>query len=113
MPRPWPRGRASPDNAAMAAVFQPPSLTVRHYGAAPGAHVHDHFQVLWSLEGVLELEVAGRGMALSRGQGLVLCPGERHGFESRTGSCCLVLDTCDASWDPCGQPHRARARQSR
>ena len=82
----------------MAAATPSASLTVRHYGAAPGTHVHDHFQVLWALEGVLELEVEGRGLALSRGQGWVLCPGERHDFESPTGSRCLVLDTHDPSW---------------
>jgi len=83
-----------------------PALTVRHYGAAPGGHAHDHFQVLWALDGVLELEVEGRGLALSRGQGLVLCQGERHDFESRTGSRCLVLDTHDAAWHPSWQAHR-------
>lgn len=90
----------------MVAAFHPPSLTVRHYGAAPGAHVHDHFQVLWALDGVLDLEVDGRGLALSRGQGLVLCPGQHHDFESRTGSRCLVLDTHDAAWDPRITLHR-------
>lgn len=90
----------------MAAATFPLSLSVRHYGAAPGAHVHDHFQVLWALDGVLELEVDGRGVALSRGAGLVLCPGERHDFESRHGSRCLVLDTHDASWHPHWQDHR-------
>lgn len=75
-----------------------PTLSVRHYGAAPGGHVHDHFQVLWTLDGVLELEVDGHGLALPAGGGLVLSPGQRHDFESRQGSRCLVLDTHDASW---------------
>lgn len=84
-----------------------PTLTVRHYGAAPGGHVHDHFQVLWTLDGVLDLEVDGLGLALPAGQGLVLRPGERHDFESRHGSRCLVLDTAEPGWlhRPVRTPH--------
>lgn len=89
---------AGSENASMTPALSPASLSVRHYGAAPGRHVHDHFQVLWSLDGVLELEVDGRGLALAAGNGLVLRPGEWHDFESRQGSRCLVLDTADAAW---------------
>jgi hypothetical protein len=38
-------------------------LTVRNYGAAHGRHSHDYFQVLWTLDGCLELEVEGKGLA--------------------------------------------------
>lgn len=74
-------------------------LTVRNYGAAPGGHSHDHFQVLWTLEGCLELEVEGKCVALATGDGLLVRPGDRHDFESRLGSRCLVLDTYDRSWE--------------
>jgi AraC-like DNA-binding protein len=74
------------------------TLSVRDYGAAPGTHVHEHFQVLWTLQGTLELEVEGRGTALASGEATLLHPGERHDFESRQGSRCLVLDTCDPAW---------------
>jgi AraC-like DNA-binding protein len=37
-------------------------------------------------------------MALDAGRGHVLHPGERHDFESRSGSRCLVFDTRDAAW---------------
>jgi AraC-like DNA-binding protein/mannose-6-phosphate isomerase-like protein (cupin superfamily) len=73
-------------------------FSLRRYGAAPGGHAHDHFQVLWTLDGRLELEVEGRGAALDAGQGHVLHPGERHDFESRAGSRCLVFDTADPRW---------------
>jgi AraC-like DNA-binding protein/mannose-6-phosphate isomerase-like protein (cupin superfamily) len=73
-------------------------LSVRRYGAAPGAHAHDHFQVLCVLDGTLELEVGGRGARVAAGQGQVLLPGERHDFDSRDGSRCLVLDTSDPCW---------------
>lgn len=77
----------------------PAALSVRRYGASPGRHAHDHFQVLWALDGRLELEVEGRGARLESGQGCVLRPGERHDFDAPQGSRCLVLDTRDAQWD--------------
>ena len=43
------------------------ALSVRQYGASPGSHSHDHFQVLVGLEGALELEVAGRGWRIDAG----------------------------------------------
>jgi AraC-like DNA-binding protein/mannose-6-phosphate isomerase-like protein (cupin superfamily) len=73
-------------------------LSVRRYDAAPGSHAHDHFQVLCALDGTLELEVEGRGAVIAAGQGQLLHPGERHDFESRQGSRCLVFDTSDARW---------------
>lgn len=78
------------------------SLSVRDYGASRGSHAHAHFQVLVGLQGVLELEIEGRGQRVGAGQGLVVSPGDRHDFEAvaRGGSRCLVLDTADASWAP-------------
>jgi AraC-like DNA-binding protein len=73
-------------------------LTVRTYGKAPGGHVHDHFQVIWPLQGCLELEVEGRGVALQVGDALLVPPGDRHDFESRNGSRCLVLDSSESVW---------------
>lgn len=77
------------------------SLSLRHYGASHGSHAHDHFQVLLGLSGVLELEVRGRGRRIAAGQGCVITPGDRHDFESREGSRCLVLDTAQPDWARC------------
>lgn len=74
-------------------------LSVRTYGQAPGGHMHDHFQVIWPLHGRLELEIEGRGVALQVGDGLIVRPGDRHDFESRDGSRCLVLDSSQAVWN--------------
>lgn len=76
----------------------PDTLSVRHYGASPGSHAHEHFQVLLGLDGVLELEVEGRGQRLGAGAGLVIAPGDRHDFESALGARCLVLDSGDPGW---------------
>ena len=76
-------------------------LSLRHYGASHGSHAHDHFQVLLGLDGVLELEVQGRGRRIAAGQGCVIAPGDHHDFESREGSRCIVLDTTHAGWARC------------
>lgn len=73
-------------------------LSVRDYGASHGSHDHDHFQILVGLEGVLELEVAGRGRRIAAGEGCVVPPGERHDFEGRGPTRCLVLDSHDTAW---------------
>ncbi|WP_137921480.1 AraC family transcriptional regulator [Hydrogenophaga sp. 2FB] len=73
-------------------------LSVRDYGASHGSHDHDHFQILVGLEGVLELEVAGRGQRIAVGDGCVVPPGERHDFEGRGATRCLVLDSHDPAW---------------
>lgn len=84
------------------------SLSLRHYGASHGSHAHGHFQVLLGLDGVLELEVQGRGQRIGPGQGCVIAPGERHDFEARSGSRCLVLDTAHTGWAHCpAQPAQA------
>lgn len=77
-------------------------LSVRAYGASPGSHDHDHFQVLIGLDGVLELEVAGRGRRIGAGDGCVVPPGERHDFEARQGARCLVLDSRAEAWANAG-----------
>ena len=77
-------------------------LGVRNYGASHGSHDHTHFQILIGLEGVLELEVAGRGQRIAAGDGCVVPPGERHDFEARSGARCLVLDSHTRDWGRVG-----------
>lgn len=85
-------------------------LSLRRYGAAPGSHAHEHFQVLVGLQGVLDLEVEGRGRRIGPGDGLLLAPGDRHDFESAAGSECLVLDTRVDLWSLCGAAPREPAQ---
>ncbi|MBX9831523.1 MAG: AraC family transcriptional regulator [Burkholderiaceae bacterium] len=82
------------------------SLSLRHYGASPGSHSHDHFQILLGLSGALDLEVDGRGVRVAPGAGCVIAPGDRHDFESSRGSVCLVLDSAHPDWAQCANPHR-------
>jgi len=87
------------------------ALSVRCYGASHGSHAHDHFQILLGLEGVLELEVNGRGRRVVAGDGLVIVPGDHHDFEAVGAARCLVLDSHDARWQHAhGRPkHEALA----
>lgn len=85
-------------------------FSLRRYGPSPGSHAHEHFQMLVGLEGVLEIEVAGRAARVAAGDALLVRPGERHDFESAAGSRCLVLDSADALWERCA-PRPARQEQ--
>lgn len=84
------------------------TLTLRDYGASHGSHAHDHFQVLVGLDGVLELEIEGRGRRIAAGDGCVIPPGERHDFGADGGSRCLVLDSTLSAW----QRHAGQAAPS-
>lgn len=85
------------------------SLSLRAYGASHGGHDHPWHQLIVGLEGVLELEVEGRGRRVAAGDGLLVPAGERHDFESAQGSRCLVLDSANPLWAECGVlPHRPR-----
>ncbi len=85
----------------------PDLLSLRRYGASPGSHSHDHFQILLGLSGALELEVEGRGVRVATGGGCVIAPGDRHDFESAAGSLCLVLDSAHPAWALCAGPRGA------
>lgn len=88
-------------------MHAPDQLSLRRYGASPGSHSHDHFQILLGLSGALELEVEGRGVRVATGGGCVIAPGDRHDFESAGGSLCLVLDSAHPAWALCAGPRGA------
>ena len=88
------------------------TLSLRDYGMSRGSHAHDHFQVLIGLDGVLDIEVEGRGAGIAAGEAQVVAPGDRHDFEARCeGSVCLVLDTTHALWNRCTERAPADALQ--
>jgi AraC-like DNA-binding protein len=83
----------------------PTHLSLRRYGASPGSHAHEHYQVLWGWRGALELEIEGRGARMTAGRVAVIPPGARHDFWAAelTGprsAQCFVLDTGDAVLEP-------------
>ena len=94
----------------MSMPVPPEHLSLRSYGASHGSHAHDHFQVLVGLDGVLDLEVQGRGRRIAAGDAWLVAPGDAHDFESAGGSRCLVLDTRLDLWSLCS-PAPARPGQ--
>ncbi len=81
-----------------------PTLSLRRYGASPGSHAHDHFQLLWGWQGALELEIEGRGARMTAGRAAVIPPGARHDFWAgdamARGARCFVVDTADPALGP-------------
>lgn len=67
---------------------------VRHYGAEPGRHAHDHAQVLFGLDGALLMDVEGHAAHVDRSCGLVVPAGALHSYCAERPARVLVLD-CD------------------
>lgn len=69
-----------------------PALSLRHYLGSYEPHAHDHAQLLWAEEGLLELELEGRAAFVDRACGLVIPAGVRHAFHSRAPARTWVVD---------------------
>ena len=65
---------------------------VRHYGREGGRHAHAHAQVLFGLQGRLEMEVEGRPAWVDASCGLVVPAGDMHAYHARRAAQVLVLD---------------------
>jgi AraC-like DNA-binding protein len=65
---------------------------LRRYRGDHGAHVHAHTQVLFGLEGCLEVEVEGCLMLVDPTAGLILPPGAVHGSSARFDAGVWVVD---------------------
>jgi AraC-like DNA-binding protein len=73
----------------------PPPLDpalVRHYSAEGGRHVHDHAQVLFGLDGTLQMEVEGCSAWVDATCGLVIPAGATHAYCAEKTARVLVLD---------------------
>lgn len=74
------------------AVPAPDATLVRHYGAEGGRHAHDHAQVLFGLDGTLQMEVEGHAAWVDAACGLVVPAGATHAYRAERRARVLVLD---------------------
>lgn len=75
----------------MASLLRP-ELTLRRYIGMHASHSHAHAQLLFGLQGRLELELDGRGARVDRSSGLIVPPGTAHAYEAAQEARVWVLD---------------------
>ena len=64
----------------------------RRYRGDHGSHEHEHAQLLFGMDGALEVEIAGHLMRVDATTRLIVPAGERHASSSRHGANVLVID---------------------
>jgi len=74
------------------AVPPVPLASLRRYLGDHGAHVHEHAQVLFGVDGALEVDVDGRAARVDASAGLVVPAGARHASLSLRGASVWVVD---------------------
>ena len=78
--------------------------SVRHYDGEMHAHQHAHVQILYALQGRMELEVDGRAAFVDTASGIVIPAGAVHRYLAQPGSAIAVVDAPE-------QPQLARLRR--
>ena len=68
-------------------------IDVRRYGAEHQAHSHDYHQLVLPLQGLLSIEVDGKGNRVSSNDNLaVIACGQVHGFAAQSDNAFIVAD---------------------
>ena len=73
-------------------VLREVQTSVRHYSGEHLAHAHGHVQILFALQGRMELEVNGRPSFVDAASGMVLPAGTRHGYLAAPQTQVFVID---------------------
>ncbi|MDE2414302.1 MAG: helix-turn-helix domain-containing protein [Comamonadaceae bacterium] len=81
-----------------------PSCSVRRYSGEHGAHEHGFAQILYALDGCMELDIAGRAAFVDTACGIVIPAGAGHGYLADRAARILVIDAPD-------QPGLSRMRR--
>lgn len=90
--------RAAPDNGSVMSPstrLHAAEYSVRHYDGEMHAHQHAHVQILYALQGRMELEVDGRAAFVDTASGIVIPAGAVHRYLAQPGSAIAVVDTPD------------------
>lgn len=74
-------------------VLSQPVASLRCYDGEHAAHAHDHAQLLFGLDGWLELELDGHGARVDAGTGLIVPAGVSHAYATRSGARVWVVDS--------------------
>lgn len=81
-----------------------PHYSVRRYDGVHHAHAHDFAQILYALDGRMELDIAGRAASVDAVGGIVIPAGTGHGYCAERGARIAVIDVPD-------QPGLSRLRR--
>jgi len=74
-----------------------PRCSIRHYSGEYLSHDHDHAQIMYALDGRMELEIGGRAAFTDSSCGMVIPAGMAHTFMSPRGVRMVVIDTPDGT----------------
>lgn len=72
-------------------------VSVRQYSGEHAAHAHEHAQILFALQGRMELEVNGRPGFVDAACGMVIPAGTGHGYLASPQTQVFVIDAPEAA----------------
>lgn len=75
-----------------AVPLQGPQQSVRCYSGEHQSHAHDHVQILYALQGRMELELDGHAAYVDAASGMLIPAGAAHGYLAQPGTQVQVID---------------------